>query len=89
MREASDDEAIAALVVGGKKTSIGELLDLISTRPFDGLQCPMCWGTRWFTFGEVQLVCPLCRGRGWATRETISRAEADGTWPLRQAASPA
>jgi len=51
LREATDDEAIGALVVGAKKTSIGELLDLIPTRPPDGLQCPMCSGTRWCTFG--------------------------------------
>lgn len=86
MREATEDEGIAALVVGAKKTSIGELLDLIPVRPPDGLQCPMCSGTRWFTFGEGQLVCLLCRGRGWATRERIAKAQADGTWPLREAA---
>lgn len=85
LREATDDEAIASLVVGAKKTTIGELLDLIPTRPLDGLQCPMCSGTRWFTYGEIQLVCLLCRGRGWASREAIAKAEADGTWPLREA----
>ncbi len=85
MREATDDEAITALVVGAEKTSISELMGLIPTPPLDGLQCPMCMGTHWFAFGDIRLVCPLCRGRGWATRETIARAATDGTWPLRQA----
>jgi hypothetical protein len=85
LREANDDEAITALVVGAEKISIRELMDLIPARPPDGLQCPMCSGTHWFTFGEIRLVCLLCRGRGWATREAIARAATDGTWPLRQA----
>lgn len=83
LREATDDEAIVTLVAGAEKTSIGELLDLIPEGPPDGLQCPMCAGTRWFTFGELRLVCRLCHGRGWATQDEIARAEADGTWPLR------
>jgi hypothetical protein len=44
---------------------------------------------RRFEFGEVRLVCLLCRGRGWATRDAIARAEAEGTWPLREAKSAA
>lgn len=85
MREASEDEAITALVVGAKKCAIGELLDLIPAPPHEGQPCPMCAATRWFVFGDVPIVCPLCRGRGWAMAERIARAEADGTWPLREA----
>jgi hypothetical protein len=84
IREATDDEAIAVLVVGAKKTSIVRLLDLIPTNPSDALVCAMCSGTRWYAFLEHRVVCLLCSGRGRATPEQITRAQASGTWPVRK-----
>lgn len=77
VREATEDEAISALVVGAKKTGIPQLLDLIPPSPNNKSECPMCHGTRWAepcpNFG-ITIVCVTCSGRGWtaasATRET-------------------
>lgn len=77
VREATEDEAIMALVVGAKKTGVPQLLDLIPPSPNGGSECPMCHGTRWAepvpNFGSTT-VCITCSGRGWtaasATRET-------------------
>jgi hypothetical protein len=85
--EATDDEAIAALLAGAEKTPVVALLDLLPERPPDAHECPMCSGTRYFAFRELQLLCMLCSGRGWATLDAIARAEAKGTWPLREAPS--
>lgn len=85
LREATEDEAIAALVVGAAKTSIGGLLALIPARPPDALQCPICSGTQWCSVLEGNVVCLFCRGRGWATQQAIANARANGTLPLRDA----
>lgn len=87
LREAQSDEVVSALVVGAKKTGIAGLLELLPSRPHDGLQCPKCHGSRWArlvpTF-EPEFVCLLCGGLGWATSATIDAAVQKGTW-----ASPA
>jgi hypothetical protein len=86
LREAGDAEAIAALVVGAKKTEIEALLDLVPRRPDDGESCPMCEGTRWAEpmpgFGR-RFVCILCGGRGWVVQAMLDEARAKGTWPRR------
>ena len=88
IREATDDEAIAALVVGAKKTGITALLELIPVRPTDTLPCPACNETRWFVDrgaeGRLEIVCFVCRGRGWVDQATLDEAAARGTWPLRE-----
>lgn len=70
--EASDDEAITALVVGAVKMDVEELLTLIPTQPDDAQTCPSCDGTRLIVFGadvngkQSKFVCSICHGRGWA-----------------------
>jgi hypothetical protein len=61
--EASEDRAVAALVVGAKKTGIASLIDIIPKLP-DGMPCGECHATRWFRFPEGEIVCPVCFGRG-------------------------
>lgn len=64
MSEANEDQAIATIVVGARKTGIAALLDLAPAMPADAASCTRCAGTRW----DPQLsptVCMLCRGRGW------------------------
>lgn len=68
LREATLDEAIAALVVGAKKTGIVDLLSLVPERPEDGSRCPRCEGERWdkpLREHGMEIICGLCRGRGW------------------------
>ena len=77
IQEATEDEAIAALVLGAEKTSIPGLLDLIPQPPPNGVPCPGCSGTRWCSFKAIRIVCLLCRGRGWSTTEAIASACAD------------
>ena len=73
VREATDDEAISALVAGARKTGVQELLSLIPDPPPRSTACPRCNGSRWATLGlkdvsggEVRVVCATCSGRGWA-----------------------
>jgi hypothetical protein len=74
LREASEDEAIAALVVGARKTGIAELVDLIPHPPADAVSCPMCKESRYAEIVEgCEMVCPLCRGRGWALPSMLDR----------------
>src|SRR5690348_8822798 len=67
IREASDDDAIASLVVGVKKTGIAALLDLLPPSPIGAAVCASCEGTRWMTLNpnDSPIVCLSCRGRGW------------------------
>jgi hypothetical protein len=62
LREADDAEAIAALVVGAKKTEIEALLDLIPRRPDDGESCPMCEAELMPGHGPAS--CALCAAGG-------------------------
>lgn len=68
IREADEDGAIAALVVGAKKTGIAALLDLIPSPPATALTCPTCSGARWIL--DQRLICRNCSGRGWVTDVT-------------------
>ena len=72
LREATDDEAITAIVVGAQKTGITELLVLLPSRPDRSIICGTCAGSRWVRAGTDvltgepgQIVCYVCRGRGW------------------------
>jgi hypothetical protein len=75
VREASDDEAIAGLVAGAKKTGVTELLDLVPPCPAHAQTCAACHGGRWMQFGtEIssgkpgRIVCWECSGRGWSIK---------------------
>lgn len=76
LRVATYEDAIAALVVGAKKTGISALLGLVPECPEDGSQCPRCAGERWDLSLRVQgmeVVCGLCRGRGWVRDDSSAR----------------
>lgn len=70
VREATDDEATAALVAGAANTSIAALLDLIPAKPDGAVDCAMCSATRWLDIGPHHLICGHCHGRGWVARAT-------------------
>jgi hypothetical protein len=73
VREASDEEAIQAIVVGAKKSGIPQLLTLLPTRPSDAQECARCCGKRFAPIVEHHppdarvptIVCPACSGLGW------------------------
>ena len=69
VEEVGGDEAIAAILVGAKKTGIDALLQLVPPAPPGSVQCSNCRGSRWAEpvagFG-VEWPCRLCGGRGWA-----------------------
>jgi hypothetical protein len=62
IREARDEEALAALVVGAKSTRIRELLDLLPSPPPDARPCATCHGSRFSVHG---ILCFTCWGLGW------------------------
>lgn len=73
----SEDEIIAALVVGANKTGIEELLTLIPAAPPEATQCPRCQGARRAALipgQETLFICTMCHGRGWATGEMVATA---------------
>ena len=72
LREASDDEAIGAILVGAEKTGIVALLALLPRKPPNAEDCPTCAGARFAKLptksadgSEMSFVCWACRGRGW------------------------
>jgi hypothetical protein len=71
VREATDDEAVSAIVIGAENSGISDLLKLLPEQPDSACVCQQCHGSRWWTFGNdtsgraVNLVCPICSGRGW------------------------
>lgn len=85
LREATEEEAIGALVVGAEKTGIRTLLDLVPSRPMDGSTCPMCSGARRAKLYPAEplprMVCLLCRGRGWVVQSMLEEAASSGLWP--------
>jgi hypothetical protein len=79
LREATFDDAIAALVVGAKKTGLADLLRLVPVCPDDGAPCPHCAGERWdkpLRDHGLEIICGLCRGRGWTTPALLEAAKA-------------
>jgi len=70
IREATDDEATTAIVVGAKKTGVAELLALLPPRPSGAVPCATCSGGRWAKVhpsADLTIVCPTCGGRGWGS----------------------
>jgi len=69
-REATDDEAIAALVIGANTTGVAALLDLLPPRPAEAQTCAACTGQRMSELvpgSGNRVICSLCRGRGWVS----------------------
>lgn len=62
LREATEHEAIAALVVGARNTGLDALLALLPQRPTGIDPCTTCGGQR--MLGGI-LLCHECHGRGW------------------------
>jgi hypothetical protein len=72
LREATTDEASAAIVLGARNLDAPQLLELLPLQPADTLPCNRCAGTRWSTLDvrdvngiEVTIICPVCSGKGW------------------------
>jgi hypothetical protein len=71
-REATVDEASAAVVLGARNLGAPQLLRLLPPRSIGALQCTRCDGSRWATLeardvkgNEVTIICPVCSGKGW------------------------
>jgi hypothetical protein len=71
-REATNDEASAAMVLGARNLDAPQLLLLLPPQPAGALQCNRCDGTLWWTLdgrdvkgNEVTIICPVCSGKGW------------------------
>jgi hypothetical protein len=64
LREVAEDAAIAAIVVGARKSGLDMLLSLLPPCPSDARVCETCQGRRWMTV-PLTLVCGQCSGRGW------------------------
>jgi hypothetical protein len=64
VRDATDDEKVAAVVAGARKTGLTVLLNLLPPRAANAVTCRSCEGGRWQTESRV---CPTCHGRGWQT----------------------
>jgi ADP-heptose:LPS heptosyltransferase len=62
VRDATEDEKIAAVVAGARKTGLTVLLNLLPPRSPNAVTCSSCEGGRW---KDERLVCPACHGRGW------------------------
>jgi hypothetical protein len=74
--EATEDEAIGALVIGAEKTGLLALLALLPPAPVEAATCPRCKGSRRAALGPLpNLLCLVCGGRGWATPERLAEAE--------------
>ena len=71
IREATEDEAINAIVQGAEWSGMPELLSLIPRAPVGSRACQRCGGSRWITYGRFVTgepaicVCIDCNGRGW------------------------
>jgi hypothetical protein len=62
VRDATEDEKVAAVVAGARKTGLTVLLNLLPPRAPNAVTCHSCEGGRWKTETHV---CPECHGRGW------------------------
>jgi hypothetical protein len=67
IREASEAEAFASIVVGARKTGLVGLLDLLPAHPDGAPTCTRCHGGRYasLTPDLPPFVCPDCHGLGW------------------------
>jgi predicted transport protein len=68
IREASDEDAIGAIVVGVRSTGIRELLDLLPSAPANARPCAVCRGERY----DEGIVCSSCFGLGWTVPTGIA-----------------
>jgi hypothetical protein len=74
IREASDAESLAAIVVGARKTGLAKLLDLLPRAPDGAPTCDRCGGDRYAPLvaghpESATFVCPDCHGVGWTAAE--------------------
>jgi hypothetical protein len=67
IKEASEAEAFASIVVGARKMGIDKLLDLLPRQPDGAPTCARCNGSRYASAAPElpQVVCPDCHGLGW------------------------
>jgi hypothetical protein len=71
IHEADEGEAVAAFVVGARKTGVTALLELLPDRPSDALDCETCNGRRSVSLGadistgrRGEILCFACGGHG-------------------------
>lgn len=71
-REGTEQDFIAALVLGAKNLSEPRLIELLPARPEGATTCGLCQGSRWVTIPkdqlnpeDVEFLCRQCQGRGW------------------------
>ena len=75
LEELTDSASIwVALTVAAKNLQLPELLQLLPTKPADGVICDHCGGNRWLEVGKDvstgapgSAVCPTCHGLGWTS----------------------
>ena len=70
IEEGSDDDAVAALVIGAENLDLPDLLELLPKPTPGSIPCSLCKGTRWFSFNDyygkpAKILCSECRGRGY------------------------
>jgi hypothetical protein len=70
--EGTDDDAVAAIVIGAEDLNLPELLALLPPAPLNAVPCSRCGGSRWWNFKDyygkpAKIICPECRGRSWLT----------------------
>jgi hypothetical protein len=70
IEEGTDDDAVAALVIGAENLDLHDLIDLLPPPPANSRPCNCCAGSHWYAFKDyfgrpARIVCPECRGRGY------------------------
>ena len=72
IEEGTEDDAVAALVIGAENMNLRELIDLLPKKSPNTQTCVRCSGSRWFAFKDyfgrpARIICPECRGRGYTS----------------------
>src|SRR5436190_641542 len=70
IEEGTDDDAVAALVIGADNLDLPDLIRLLPQPSVGASPCTGCGGSRWFAFKDyfgkaARVICSECRGRGY------------------------
>jgi len=74
--EGTDDDAVAAIVIGAENWSLPELLKLLPTPPCNAVSCSQCEGSRWWSIKDyygkhAKVICPACGGYSWLSSNGV------------------